>query len=514
MPDDFALGYDKQPPSDSTLFENGSSERSQHSQEAPQLDGSGSLGLETRLSNRGTCQMDDEGDEAELTELAMPLPVEPDSPGRDHLEQAQLEVRRRKAESGTLRDDNEFLTEVEMPSIADRNARSTEEGAGVRTRPRPEILDEKDSSLAEGRRLSSLATELYTICHLVFFSLLGTLSRLGIEAITCYPQAPVISPALWANVGGSFIFGFLSEDRQLFKQEWGTESEDWSFRDLRGNSHNENLLHKAADKHSKAKKTIPMFIGLTTGFCGSFTSFSSFLRDAFLALSSQLVDFSNGVQQKHRNPGYGFEAATAVLVVHVACSISALEVGAHMALFTGRFVPTIPFRFIRRLLDPLAVILGGGCWIGAVILAIWPPKDYWRDRAVLSLVFAPPGCLMRFYVSKHLNGRIPAFPLGTFCVNMFGTAILGMCFDLQRAGNGVVSPNGNMLACQILEGVMEGFCGCATTVSTWVAELKTLERKHAYLYGVSSLAAALALLVTIVGTLLWTKGFQPVSCMI
>src|SRR5271155_1781373 len=93
MPDDFALGYDKQSPSDSTLFENGSSERSQHSQEAPQLDGSGSLGLETRLSNRGTCQMDDEGDEAELTELAMPLPVEPDSPGRDHLEQAQLEVR-------------------------------------------------------------------------------------------------------------------------------------------------------------------------------------------------------------------------------------------------------------------------------------------------------------------------------------------------------------------------------------------------------------------------------------
>jgi fluoride exporter len=507
MPDDFALGYDKQASSDSTLFENGSSER-------PQLDGSESCDLEAKLSNRGTCQMDDEGDEAELTELAMPPPVEPDSLGRDHLEQRQLEVRKRRAESNTLRNDNEFLTKVEMPSIADWNARSTEEGASIKIESQPEILDEKASSLAEGRQLSSLTTELYTICHLVFFSLLGTLSRLGIETITRYPQAPVISPVLWANVGGSFILGFLSEDRQLFKQEWGTESKDWSFRDLRCSTHNENLLHTAADQHSKAKKTIPMFIGLTTGFCGSFTSFSSFLRDVFLALSSQLVDFSNGVQQNHRNPGYDFEAATAVIVVHVACSISALEVGAHMALFTYRFVPTLPFRFIRRILDPLAVILGCGCWIGAVILAIWPPKDYWRDRAVFSLVFAPPGCLMRFYASKHLNGRIPAFPLGTFCANMFGTAILGMCYDLQRGGNDILSPNGNMCACQILEGVIEGFCGCATTVSTWVAELKTLERKHAYLYGVSSLAAALALLITIIGTLLWTKGFQPVSCMI
>ena len=40
----------------------------------------------------------------------------------------------------------------------------------------------------------------------------------------------------------------------------------------------------AAVKH---KKTIPLYIGLTTGFCGSFTSFSSFARAFFpCALSS------------------------------------------------------------------------------------------------------------------------------------------------------------------------------------------------------------------------------------
>ncbi len=27
---------------------------------------------------------------------------------------------------------------------------------------------------------------------------------------------------LWANFGGSLFMGFLSEDRMLFKEEWGT----------------------------------------------------------------------------------------------------------------------------------------------------------------------------------------------------------------------------------------------------------------------------------------------------
>jgi fluoride ion exporter CrcB/FEX len=98
------------------------------------------------------------------------------------------------------------------------------------------------------------------------------------------------------------------------------------------------------------------------------------------------------------------------------------------------------------------------------------------------------------------------FPTGTFTANMFGTAVLGMCYSLQRSGNiGVIS-------CQILEGVIEGYCGCATTVSTWVGELETLQRRHAYIYGFSSLLVGLALLVVINGSLLWTTGFEQIAC--
>ena len=175
-------------------------------------------------------------------------------------------------------------------------------------------------------------------------------------------------------------------------------------------------------------------------------------------------------------------------------------------------MPTLPFKTIRRILDPFAVFLAFGCWLGAVFLSIFPPEDFWRGRASISLVFAPPGCLLRFYASKKLNARIPSFPLGTFFVNIFGTGILGMCYDLQHVRNIGAAPNGGVVACQVLEGVMEGFCGCTTTVSTWVAELTALRRRNAYIYGMASMAIALGLLVAVMGSVKWTSGFGAPVC--
>jgi CrcB-like protein, Camphor Resistance (CrcB) len=84
-----------------------------------------------------------------------------------------------------------------------------------------------------------------------------------------------------------------------------------------------------------------------------------------------------------------------------------------------------------------------------------------------------------------------------------------MCFDLQWSGAAA-----SVVGCQALEGVMEGFCGCATTVSTWVLELDTLRQRHGYLYGLASVSVALAFLVVIMGSLDWTKGFKAPVCWI
>ena len=377
-------------------------------------------------------------------------------------------------------------------------------------------------------RVSRLATEVYTVSYLVFFSILGTLARLGLQALTFYPGAPVQTGLLWANVGGSLIMGFLSEDRKLFREEWGlthsprtkTVDEEEARRQRRNPS--------LSKRHAVVKKTLPLYIGLATGFCGSFTSFSSFMRDAFFAMSNALkVPISHPSSAPisetidlHRNPGYSFLALLAVLITTIGLSLMALQFGAHTALFLEPVTPPVPFLLSRKIIDRLFVLLGWGCWLAAILMAIFPPdrpggpvgdaswtQETWRSQALFALVFAPPGCLLRFYVSLYLNGRIKAFPLGTFAVNIFGTAMEAMFLDLQRV------PIGGMVGCQVLQGMSDGFCGCLTTVSTWVAELTGLRLRHAYFYGMMSVTVALSLMIIIMGSLQWSDGFKDPLCM-
>ncbi|KAK3340342.1 CrcB-like protein-domain-containing protein [Neurospora tetraspora] len=381
------------------------------------------------------------------------------------------------------------------------------------------------------QKVSRLATELYTISYLIFFSLLGTLARLGLQALTSsYPQSPIIFPSIWPNFAGCVVMGFLAEDRMLFRaSDWGQQSttapkpkKDDDDEETGGSVPAEKAdIDPAAAKkaHLSLKKTIPLYIGLATGFCGSFTSFSSFIRDIFLALSNDLA--AHDTTPVSRNGGYSFLALLSVGITTISLSLAGLFLGAHLAiafspLFT-RFSLTLPYTFVSRILDRLAVLLGFGCWLGAVLLSIFPPdrhsipnesEERWRGSATFALVFAPLGCLLRFYASAHLNGRLPSFPLGTFVVNMFGTAVLGMAWDLAH-----MPSLGGVVGCQVLQGVADGFCGCLTTVSTWVSELAALRRRHAYVYGGVSVGGGLALLVVVMGSLRWTEGFGEVRCL-
>lgn len=455
-----------------------------------------------------------------LTELAVPhlTALRYRSSERNEFEERQP---RQDKGYGQAEYTGAFLSEVAAPTPVDNNTHNglwdPKQDAHSQS---PSLAPRENKQQKDPSQVSATATHIYTISYLVLFSILGTLARLGVEAITRYPQAPFPSVVLWANVGGSLLMGFLAEDRRLFRQEWGMGSKDWSFHDLSTSaiSSDADVIRRVHATHSKVKKTIPLFVGLATGFCGSFTSFSSFMRDAFLALTNDLASpsttspFNTAPHPAPRNGGFSFQATLAILIIQVACSISAFYFGAHVALLADPITPTLPFTLIRRILDPVAVFLGWGCWLGALILSILPPENFWRGRATLALVFAPPGCLLRFYASKYFNARIPSFPLGTFFVNLFGTGVLGLCYDLQHAPSIAAAPHGTAAACQVLQGLMEGFCGCTTTVSTWVAELTSLRQRHAYIYGTTSTAVALALLVVVMGSVGWTSGFGTPVC--
>ena len=235
----------------------------------------------------------------------------------------------------------------------------------------------------KAQRMSKLLTELYTISFLIFFAIWGSLARLGLQALTFYPGAPVIFSELWANVAGTFIMGFLSEDMRLFREEWGSTGggggagfegpDDEPADGIRGGTlEKQRTLDRKS--HGKVKKTIPMYVGLTTGFCGSFTSFSSFVRDVFLGLSNDLPapmyhSTESPSTLTHRDAGYSVMAILGVVFVTVALCFCALKAGAHLAAAMDPATPTLPFRLTRRVIDPLFVVLGIGCWIGAVVMA-------------------------------------------------------------------------------------------------------------------------------------------------
>ena len=514
-----------------------------------------------------------------LDELAVPQPVQNTEDNPTYRRQSGLEDNIREARVGpnsketkqsrsrdrgdrvpqrrSARHGSEDLTEVAAPPPVQtdldeeqsssafghqRHLEDEEGGEGGSEEASPPFQPKRPEDYAQEEEPSivpKLLTELYTISYLIFFAILGTLARLGVQWLTFYPGTPVGTPVIWANFGGSLIMGFLAEDQGLFRDPARPDNMPNGQPREKGRRRSktaEDVEATTKAELAKRKKTIPLYIGLATGFCGSFTSFSSFARDFFLALSNNLPSpVSHPYPAGHaprttstvsRNGGYSFEALLHVVLATLALSIGGLIVGAQIAIFLSPLTPSIPRTFMRKIFDPLMVFLGFGSWLGAVFLAIWPPdrpggpsslgswsNETWRGEVIFALAFAPAGCLLRFYASLKLNGLVPAYPLGTFAVNMLGTAIEGMCYDIQHVGVGIMGRiGGGRVGCQVLQGVMDGFCGCLTTVSTWVAEINGLKRKHGWGYAFGSILGGLCLMVVIMGSVRWSVGWSDPVC--
>jgi len=424
--------------------------------------------------------------------------------------------------------DEQGVNEEEAPAPVQANDRSGSWRRDETLESREEESSRHEKEDHYKSRKSSFATNLYIVSYLIFFSIWGTLARIGVQWLTFYPGAPVVISNLWANVAGTLLMGFLSEDQNLFRDAWGRAKKSRASDDKKELKDEEKAARKTA--HGKVKKTIPLYIGLTVGFCGSFTSFSTFMRDAFFALANEVPTPNNHPGDDAaesatlpRNRAYSFTALLAIVFLTLGMSFSAFYLGAHVALAMQEPPLSLPFHFLRKVLDRLMVIMALGCWLGAIFMTIWPPDrlggplglagvlEHWRSEALFACCFAPVGCLIRYFASVKMNSLVPWFPIGTFAVNMFGTAILGTCYDLQHVNIGG-TVGGSLLGCQALQGLEDGFCGSLTTVSTWLVELSSLKRRHAYLYGTTSVAIGFCLLVVIMGSVTWSIGFSAAIC--
>jgi CrcB protein len=292
--------------------------------------------------------------------------------------------------------------------------------------------------------------------YLTIFSILGTLARLGLTALCDYNGAPVGGSVIWANFAGAMIMGFLVDDASMF---------------------------------GAGKATLPLYTGLSTGFCGSLTSFSTFEYDAFAYLA-------NLPQSPRQSKGYNFLAVAAYIIATLCVSLGGLQFGAHLAVAARHArLPLLPPSWLRTL-DTVIVPLGAACWAAAVVMAVFIPK--WRGVALFACVFSPLGVYARFWISRRLNPLVKAFPVGTFTCNLAGSLLLSGLHIGMATHMGV--------PCLVLKGIADGFCGCLTTVSTFVVEVRGLRISSAYVYGGTTVVVGLAAMVVVLGSWTWSHG--------
>lgn len=300
-----------------------------------------------------------------------------------------------------------------------------------------------------------------TIAWITIFSIIGTLTRVGLTNLTNSSDS-LLGGVIWANFTGCVLMGFLVAD---------------------------NILRSVNVKH-------PLYLGLTSGLCGSITSFSSFALSVFVYLTSG------------DSAASGIRAMAADVISTAALSLGGLQFGKHLAAGIEKTVSPVSKSISRPLhiAGYLAILFAIMVWAG---VGIWIGIGGHGELLAWACVFSPPGAIMRFWTSRWLNARRGQWwPWGTLMVNIAATGVLGAMTvaagSIHRHSPGEGDSTLNRMLLAIYGGISDGFCGCLSTISTLAVEVNNLGNRRAYWYSSVSLVTAVVLLVVVVGTWMWT----------
>jgi len=315
----------------------------------------------------------------------------------------------------------------------------------------PHVKNFEEVSKSPNSQLTISENKIAIAASLLLFSFIGVLIRIYSEQLLTYMGEPV-AVIIYPQIIGCFIIGIVIEMKAKI----------------------ESYSHT-------------LFVGLTTGLCGSITTFSGVILGSsqqyfnVLGYDRTLIQsIMGGLTVDLLGFGMGFIAF--LFGKHIGEWINEEYMNTKPGS-TSTLVYTQPTWFKKEHItktDILIVILAALSVVGVTVGSLVWKLDH---RLVYSLVFAPVGTFMRRFMS-FLNSVNQKFPLGTFFVNVFGSALLVLLFLIP----GVTAVSNNH--CYMIAGLMAGFCGCFTTVSTWVVELSVLNKKYAYIYGAASIIFA------------------------
>ncbi|KAL1520994.1 hypothetical protein AB1Y20_022551 [Prymnesium parvum] len=203
-----------------------------------------------------------------------------------------------------------------------------------------------------------------------------------------------------------------------------------------------------------------LLLGMRTGFCGSLTSFST---------------WSNFLVVDEAAHGRGGAVVLGYLFGLLLC-LASLRAGQQLALFlsmSDRAYFSFPARLASWCSANVALVrlLCGILLVTELTFFLFhifteTSESNPSPAPVFALLFAPFGAWSRWRLGLY-NGRFPTFPIGTFAANMIACALDALISGVGATHSISLKPWPDM----VLDQFAFGFCGCLSTVSTFIAEV-------------------------------------------
>lgn len=321
---------------------------------------------------------------------------------------------------------------------------------------------------------------------IITMSYIGSLIRLGVGYYKIWPTDTNYC-VMYANLLGSAIFGFMCGHRTFLMK------------------FNSKLITKV------------IYISVTSGLCGSITSFSAWQMICSNNFMLQWDISAYNINSSY-NGGRLIEWLVS-LIAGVVLPLAALKFGFHCATLSGlsnsnssaldatttdneiekisakateSFPNAVSYQQIQSSADDalskgdfifqlilIVVLVVSTCIVIVVPWLLSPAGKY--SYIAYTTIFGACGALVRFYLS-HFNARTLRFPLGTFIANLSATWLTAAMTLISNYFVGYYDAP----AQRVLFGLIVGFEGCLSTTSTFVYEIDVLSIGDAYIYGVVS----------------------------
>lgn len=334
---------------------------------------------------------------------------------------------------------------------------------------------------------------LVDINYLIFFSYAGYTTRYGLEIAFASPSGIgytclyfVLFTDFYANALGCFVMGLISEI---------------------------NIMILIPNKRIRTSNFVT--VGFMTGYCGCTTTFSSWQYDSMYALvNGQVGTFFLreilGFCVSYYALVFGHDMTNLIIIPIYNLFLTIQEklkkkkpangqAKSREEVRKGTRFATIAWRIIGILFLFINVVL-----TGLFIALLSSPTGKTARLVSAALLMSPFGCILRYFFSLLNTKLAPRIPIFTFCANLLATLIVGFFKVTDHRYPSVHNVEGLDI---FFMSVVGGFCGCLSTVSSLVEEIRTkltsVEWRYLYIF-ITFVIPCLVLLV-IEGPFLWTE---------